>query len=151
MKRFFRNIFSSLGRISRQGPAGMGLLLLIVLAVPAVYLQSDASRENSTSVEVGFSSLSPNGPLGGEIVPASCESGGYDHTNGVQIVNIRHKNAPTPEIPVVPGGAYRAADFGNYCFGNNGARPYLPALGTWAEFLRFWNTIPSLSGLYQIP
>lgn len=54
------------------------LFLLALLGVlPSLFSQSPTAW----SSELGFTSLSPRGALGGSIVPASCESG-YAHTPG---------------------------------------------------------------------
>ncbi len=129
-----------------------GLLLVLVVSAGLLSVrQSSALHRAEPSVEVSFSSLSPSGALGGEIIPASCESGGYDHTAGRAITNIVTNNGSSPEPRIQPGGSYRASAFGNYCFGNRGSLSYLAPLRSWAEFISFWNRIGSLSGLYTIP
>src|SRR3990167_7474481 len=48
--------------------------LIVVFASSLFYYQQFRTPELSSSLEVGFSSLSPSDSLGGEILPASCES-----------------------------------------------------------------------------
>jgi hypothetical protein len=109
--------------------------------------QLEVSQEKTpASVEVGFSSLSPNGAMGGEIVPASCESGGWDHVQNAALFETGTNGGK-----LAPGYRLRAGAYGNYCFGNNGTVTYWVPTKTWAEFSRFWNSIPSstLPGIYK--
>jgi len=81
-----------------------------------------------------------------EAKPLGCAYSTDASGNALTIVN-------TSNPAISSGGVYKAAGFGNYCFGNSGGPTYFAPLNTLAEFLSFWNNIQTgqfLLGLYRV-
>ena len=81
-----------------------------------------------------------------EAKPLGCAYSTDASGNALTIVN-------TSNPAISSGGVYKAAGFGNYCFGNSGGPTYFAPLNTLAEFLSFWNNIQAgqfLLGLYRV-
>ena len=73
----FAHFFSSLvnRKNAKRYAFVAGLFFLVIASATSLFFyQQFRTPESSSSPEVGFSSLSPSGSLGGEILPASCES-----------------------------------------------------------------------------
>ncbi|MDO8565574.1 MAG: hypothetical protein Q7S04_00095 [Candidatus Moranbacteria bacterium] len=85
-RRDYFFVFHSLMRgrknIKKYAYSGGLIFLFAIVLSSTVYFQDRRSHESASSVEVGFFSLSPNGSLGGEILPASCESGTIHEMSG---------------------------------------------------------------------
>ena len=89
---FFARLSSIMNKKNAQRYAIVtGLFFLTVVSASSLFYYNELrAPESSSSPEVEFSSLSPSGSLGGEILPASCESvpqeahciAGYADKNG---------------------------------------------------------------------
>ena len=79
---FFANFSSLVNKKNTKRYAFIASLFFLVIASASslFFYQQLRTPESSSSPEVGFSSFSPNGSLGGEILPASCESGVWNDT-----------------------------------------------------------------------
>lgn len=145
MKKMIHDILLGQRRVFDKRVLILGGLFFSVLVIAIAYNQSDALRQKkSASVEVGFSSFSPNGPLGGEIIPASCEStpeASWDHRHNRPVEEI--KELPDGQLgAAVPGHSYRvtinSGSSANLCFSSDAAFTLAVPTNTFAEFDTFW-------------
>src|SRR5688572_15200384 len=123
------------------------LILFVAFAGNFAYLalkEPQASASGSHSVELGFSSLSPSGSTGGEIIPASCESSWSHHVDDCLVMPDDACITGTTLVSgdgtdVTSGNNYGVTKFGGaYCFGNSGGPQYFAPTRTWPEFDSFY-------------
>lgn len=77
------------------------LLLVTAVLILSTFIFFVSDIPNTQSSEVGFSSFSPSGKFGGEVIPASCESG-YDDSSKTYTYGASGTCQPTVSISINP-------------------------------------------------
>jgi hypothetical protein len=107
-------------------------LFLLIFLIGVLFVFSAGENISNTknkiaagSLEVGFTSVSPNGFFGGEIIPASCESGDYHDAPGFGGACTSSSACGTNQGTIVCGGGCSVSapsvpvDYGQSCSSSN--------------------------------
>ena len=120
--------------------ATTALLFIALFGMVGTYIMDHGAKPGPYTAELSFADLSPRGEVGGQIVPASCESNVFEYGAYIEVgpptTGFAAGSNATPYRVYLPNqpAPYR-------CFLNQGGGTYWVPMKTDAEFLSFWNAI----------